>query len=230
MTDIAAMAQALEEFFDNAGDSSAQNVSRFRYAITRWQDSLIPTGLEVIHNRLRRIARSTLNMRGTEGDRLIQDAGVLHVAIFQDVIVDTGSHGLNRLVELLNRPDEDIAALAALELSTDTLKNQKALQPLLQAFKRAKGTGFRLALAIALLSLGEVEPIKAMAVPYLTDQARLSSVANILRQANPSANQKDIETVLYTKVAFPLGLKLVVWDIATDGLGPKYIWSTWKRA
>jgi hypothetical protein len=158
------MSSALEEFFDKffgivrhtQGPIGSES---FRYAITQWGDNLIPSGLEMMISNLRYLVIVTAGMDEIEGGKLIQSVGIKYLSAFQDIIVELGTKGLDRLIESLSDSNEDVASLAALGLSTDALTTNKALQPLSQAFHRSYGTGFKLATAIALLVHGEVEPI-----------------------------------------------------------------------
>jgi hypothetical protein len=194
---------------------------------------IIPTGLSAIADRLQQLTIDTMVTyltNQTEGDRLIQMSGIRWLSAFQEVIIQFGTQGSDRLVEILKHPVADMQALAALELSTDALKAQpKAHKALSQAMQRAHGTGLQLALAIALAAQDDFEALRHLAVPFLTSGEEFSYKINVYRQINPSVDMRQIEKAVLSGLVVPRGLGLVVWDIGTNGLGPKYSWSTWKR-
>ncbi|HWS83763.1 MAG TPA: hypothetical protein VN207_05840 [Ktedonobacteraceae bacterium] len=157
-------------------------------------------------------------------------SGIRWLSAFQEVIIQLGTQGSDRLVEILKHPVADMQALAALELSTDALKAQpKAHRALSQAMQHARGTGLQLALAIALGAQDDFEALRRIAVPFLTNHEELSYRINTSKQANPSVDVRQIEKAILSQLVVPRGLGLVVWDIGTNGLGPKASWSAWMR-
>lgn len=205
-----------------------------RNPLVRMEVDIIPIGLSAIAERLRQLTLDTMIMYLTnerEGDRLIQMSGIRWLAAFQEVVIQFGTPGSDRLVETLKHPDADMQALAALELSTDALKGHpKAYGLLSQAMQRARGTGLQLALAIALAGQDEFGALERLAIPFLfTSHEELSYEIYMYKQANPSVDERQIRRAVLAGAVVPRGLGLVVWDIGTNGQGPKASWSTWRR-
>jgi len=124
------------------------------------------------------------------------------------VIIQLGTQGSDRLVEILKHPVADMQALAALELSTDALKAQpKAHRARSQAMQHARGTGLQLALAIALGAQDDFEALRRIAVPFLTNHEDLSYRINTSKQANPSVDVRQIEKAILSQLVGQLAIE-----------------------
>lgn len=176
-------------------------------ALTSRRDAVVQPGLEAIVERLQVLAKSTfveglIDPQAT--DAMIQMTGVGWVAAFHDVLVQIGPGAIDRLIDLLQHPSADVATLAALNLGIGELDQSRAREPLQAAFRRGtRSSGLRLATAIALADQGDYEA--------LLEMKRFASKTNIT----------DFSTVV------PRAVHLVIWGIATEGLGPADLFSDW---
>jgi hypothetical protein len=234
MDDIRKVIATLLEEAELADSSS--NVSIFADAIARWGDLLVPVGIEVICQRLREIASSTMNsaflfsgVMERMGDQIIVNTGAKFIDVFADAVVATGPKGYERLLFLLEGKDEDISAIAALLLAYPPLVREKSITPLKKAYSKAFGTGLRIAIAFALLAQGDFGPIKELAPRFLGRKDSIEALRVFMMKQNPHASSNNIEERLYGIVSTPSAIQIVCFDIATDGQAPRHTFPDWKR-
>ncbi|MGH2517073.1 MAG: hypothetical protein ACRDHP_15595 [Ktedonobacterales bacterium] len=219
----------LNSYFDSPTPSACQ-ILAMRGA------EIIPGGFVVIISRLRALTNTTAAraiMVGPEGewaaDQMIRGAGMNALGHFLDVIVRCGPAGSVKLLSLLTHADPDIRALAALELMSEDMRHVSARQPLDHAYRRARGTGLRIAFALALAAHGDLQPLKSLTVTYLLSDNVLQELLESARRVPDPLPTQVKEDAVYQGFAAPRGMLLVVMDIATNGMMPRHSWPQWVR-
>jgi hypothetical protein len=118
-----------------------------------------------------------------------------------------------------------VGALAAIATTSDTLKDKKPPyleQTFLKALNNSIGTGLKLGLAYALFSLGNKEPLAALANEYLVDPGEMDSHRAKLRYQHPYASSEDIEELLLIDIYKNAQVvNIIILDIASSGDIPK---------
>lgn len=228
------MVNQIEAYFDDPSSSKCRDLASIG-------GDIIPVGLVVITRKLRQLALNTIYMSITNPDapldELIQEVGLRWLDSFVSVLREIGPSSVDRLVALLSHHDPDIQALSAillfiapieLEIDGSTFRHS---QPKIEyCYQKSKGTGVRLALAALLMNFGNSSAIKSLTFPYLTaTEEEFLAQLEYLRIITANADMKRLEYSLLKKLALSRGTPLIVWDIATNGKGPAYLWSSWLR-
>lgn len=115
-----------------------------------------------------------------------------------------------------------------MELGTQELAHPSAYRQLSGCYKSRRGSGLRLALALALAAQNDLEPMKTTVVPYLIEAERLARLLDAGQRANPQVDPREVEAAVVRLLIAP-AVKLVVWDVATEGRGPLALWANWTR-
>lgn len=160
----------LDRYFREAKPDDNYNISIIRGDIQRYGEILIGMGLAYIAHRLRQIGRETMLMfLGNEraGNEYIVLQGMMLMGYHHSLIKAYGEMGVEALLKVLEVTDEDTAALAAYMLASNEFIRPSSLPQLKTAFQKAYGSGYKLALALAIYRHGEKKPFKELALQFL---------------------------------------------------------------
>lgn len=239
------ISNAVDWYLDNAGGSKEANILMFRKQIDQYGGLLIELGLLQICIRLRKVAMDTMSPQfragpmASAGDKMIINTGLNWIAVYSDVVIELAkigivegneSKGYGDLILSLRDDNEDVSALAAIILALPTFHKPLTKDHLREAYKQAKGTGLRIAIAYALLAEDDTELCEKFALRFLIEEPSLLHAAIIDFQKNrPYETLAKIKSEVYKAFAHPRAPELVCFDIATDGLGPKHMFPDWTR-
>lgn len=201
-------------------------------AIATRSAGVVPAGFAVIISRLQTLAAKTMQpsfmMTDPNAlDRMIEAAGGQLLERWLDVITRCGAAGTTQVLDALKHQDADMRALAALELVSQDLRQVPALPELSAAYRRSRGTGVRIAVAMAMLAHGHMEAIKELVEPYLLPAGMPAELLDTARRVVGSG--ESAEDVVIQMITVPRGFPLVIMDIATKGAMPRSRWSSWVR-
>jgi hypothetical protein len=243
--------QVLHDFFD----ASFMGVpdTRFLPDLRDWGQETIMSGVEVIRDRIYNTGYGCPGVMKLGPDhRLplgITDLGCMEAfqcrwrmeSAFSWFLEETGTKISDTiLVRLLRYPEYDIAVIAASLLNLNTHETERIVPSLLDAFKFRKGTAFRLASAMTLRTHNVKEPLAEVAIPYLIPS--MSSVDEITEEEKLKRKEEFLTTdpdpdqisdYILDNVGSSLTRflsrveKIITWDIATKGKGPRSKWPEW---
>lgn len=214
--------EALYRYFDRArpGDD-AYNAAISRQDLERYGGRMLLMAPAVIVETLRNaVMRQTLALHDDEAaDMELQFLGLNLLSAYCSLIKAFGPGGVVGLytagLTLMN--DEDVVALigCALALLTgepslsplEQHSLQSAVTALKQEFNKCYGTGCKVALAYALLKLGDKGPFRSFALPMLAPREQQRTLERLL-------GSRDLQE---QQLVESLVLRAVVMDIASQG-------------
>ena len=241
----------LNDFFDASNMGIPD--TRYRKDFQEWGQESIISGVEVIRDRIQNIGSACADVMelgpdfdlplGSTKPGCMQafEFGWHMESAFSWVLEEVGiKTSDNTLCRLLSYPDYDVSIIAAKLLNWNKRDKARISKPLLDSFQSRAGTAFRLAAAITLYAQNEIESLEQVAVPFLIPS--LSSLKELselekkkekeeFMSGNPDSEQ--MKKYMLDNIGTPLTRflsrveKIIFWDIATRGKGPKKQWSSW---
>lgn len=151
----------LERYLEQAKPDDDYNMSIIKKDVDRYGEILIVMGLALIVSRLQRSAKS-----GLMGDTFIVMMGMKWLASIHSLIKTYGEKGIWKLTETLRYTDEDVASLAAFTLASKEFIRPGSIPHLKSAFQNAEGTGYKIALALALHEHGDKALFQTLSRQY----------------------------------------------------------------
>lgn len=221
---------ALHRYFDQAKpDDHAHNAAISRSDRERYGGEMLLMGPVVIVERLRNfVMMQTLAFRDdAAADRELEMLGVHLLWCYRSLVKAYGMGGVMSLVmtlPLLNV--EDVVALIAYTLASLTevtdpmirMALEGATEILKAEFDRRYGTGCKIALAYALLRLGQREPFRSFALPYLVGNVPRKTLDKLA-----ASHRREEQRLLERYV-----VGAIILDIASNGRAiPPHL--GWKR-
>ena len=210
---------ALHRYFDRARpDDDAHNAAISRADRERYGEQFLLLAPAVIVEGLRNaVELQTMAFRDdAAADRELELLGVHLLWCYRSLIKAYGSGGVMTLVTSLPLlSDEDVVTLIAYALASLAAESDPMLRLALQAaptmlkpeFGRRYGTGCKIALAYALLRLGQTEPFRSFAPPYLAGDIPRKTLENLVTSRRPE-EQRLLERYVVGSI---------VLDVASEG-------------
>jgi len=221
---------ALYRYFERARpDDDAHNAAISRADRERYGGQFLLLAPAVIVEALRNLVlRQTLAFHDdATADRELELFGVHLLWCYRSLIKAYGGGGVMTLVTSLPLiSDEDVVALIAYALASLAEEPDPMLRLTLQGaptmlkpqFDRRYGTGCKIALAYALLRLGQTEPFRSFAPPYLAGSAPRKTIENLATSRRPDEQRRLERDVVGA----------IILDIASEGRAiPPHM--GWKR-
>lgn len=222
---MAGVVESIADYFDNPTSEAC-------YALAARGATIIPVGMAVSVERLRERWKLLGGMMWatpqSQSERLYA-AGFHLLSKWLDVILACGPQGTATLLGTLRHPDADIRALAALQLCSNDLREASVLGPLAEAYRRARGTGLRIAIAVAMSTFGDTAALQSLSDPYLIPARERSDLLEMAAQSSDAAISASDYDSYMTYVAQQRGIRLVLGDIASNGVTLVATWPTWMR-
>lgn len=225
-----ALIAALQRYFDQAKpDNDAHNAAISRADRERYGGKMLLMAPAVIVDGLRNfVMMQTLASRDdADADRELEVAGVHLLWCYRSLVKAYGSGGVMSLLMTLPLTDvEDVVTLNAYTLASLTEDADPMIRvalegahPILEAeFNQRYGTGCKIALAYALLRLGQQEPFRSFAPPYLTDAVPRKTLEKLA-----ASHRREEQRLLERHV-----VGAIILDIASNGRAiPPHL--GWKR-
>jgi hypothetical protein len=210
---------ALHRYFERARpDDDAHNAAISRADRERYGGQFLLLAPAVIVEALRNLVlRQTLAFRDdAAADHELQLFGVHLLWCYRSLIKAYGAGGVMTLVSSLRLvSDEDVVALIAYALASLAAESDPMLRLALQGapamlkpeFDRRYGTGCKIALAYALLRLGQTEPFRSFAPPYLAGNVPRKTIENLTTSRRPD-EQRLLERYV---------VGAIILDVASEG-------------
>jgi len=221
---------ALHRYFERARpDDDAHNAAISRADRERYGGQFLLMAPAVIVEALRNlVAWQTMRFQDdAAADRELEIMGFQLLWCYRSLIKAYGAAGVMTLVSSLRLlSDEDVVALIAYALASLAAESDPMLRLALQGapatlkpeFDRRYGTGCKIALAYALLRLGQTEPFRSFAPPYLAGSVPRKTIENLAVSRRPD-EQRLLERYV---------VGAIVLDVASNGraIPPS---AGWKR-
>lgn len=244
--------EQLHDFLD--ASFSGVPDTRYIHIIQEWGQEVVLSGLEVIRDRIHGVGYSCAEVMKLGPDaRLsfnVTPSGCAQAfnitwrleSAFSWMLEELGSEISDEILfKLLNYPDYDVSILAADLLNWNKHDRHSVDQHLLEAFHTRKGTAFRLSAATTLYMHGNSIPLEIVAVPNLISnliqlEEKLTDEEKKKRQEDFQATDPDEEELsefFLDSIGDPRNKflsrveKIITWDIATKGNGPRSKWPDW---
>ena len=210
---------ALHRYFDRARpDDDAHNAAISRADRERYGGQFLLLAPAVIVEALRNLVmQQTLAFRDdTTADRELEIMGFQLLWCYRSLIRAYGIDGVRTLISSLPLlSDEDTVALIAYALASLAAESDPMLRLTLQGaptmlkpeFDRRYGTGCKIALAYALLRLGQTEPFRSFAPPYLAGSVPRKTIENLVSSRRPD-EQRLLERYV---------VGAIILDVASEG-------------
>lgn len=221
---------ALHRYFDEAEpDDDIHNAAISRADRERYGGKMLLMGPAVILDGLRNfVMAQTLALRDDAStDRELEMVGVHLLWCYRSLVKAYGMGGVTLLVTTLPlNKVEDVVTLVAYTLASLIKEADPMIRmalggapAILKAeFDRRYGTGCKIALAYALLRLGQQEPFRSFAPPYLADAVPRKTLEKLA-----ASSRREEQRLLERYVVGALIL-----DIASNGRAiPPHL--GWKR-
>ena len=183
---------ALHRYFDRARpDDDAHNAAISRADRERYGGRFLLLAPAVIIEGLRNlVAWQTMRFQDdAAADRELEMMGVHLLWCYRSLIkAYSGGEVMTLILSLPLLSDEDVVALIAYALASLAAESDPMLRLALQGapamlkpeFDRRYGTGCKIALAYALLRLGQTEPFRSFAPPYLAGSVPRKTIENLV--------------------------------------------------
>ena len=213
------LVDALHRYFDRARpDDDAHNAAITRADRERYGARMLLLAPAVIVEGLRNaVELQTMAFRDdAAADRELEMLGVHLLWCYRSLIKAYGAGEVATLISSLPLlSDEDVVALIAYALASLANEPDPMLRLALQAaptmlkteFARRYGTGCKIALAYALLRLGQTEPFRSFAPPYLAGDIPRKTLENLVTSRRPE-EQRLLERYVVGSI---------VLDVASEG-------------
>lgn len=225
-----ALIAALERYFDQAkpGDH-AHNAAISRADRERYGGKMLLMGPAVIVKGLRNfVMMQTLALHDdASADQELEMMGVHLLWCYRSLVKAYGMGGVTALVTTLPLTNvEDVVTLNAYTLASLTEEADPMIRAVLEAapvilkpaFHQRYGTGCKIALAYVLLRLGQQEPFRSFAPPYLADAVPRKTLEKLA-----ASHRREEQRLLERYV-----VGTIILDIASNGRAiPPYL--GWKR-
>lgn len=242
---------ALNDYFDASYMGTPDE--RYLKVLQDWGEEVVISGLEVIRDRIRVIGNNCPEQMIAGPDFRFPlgtfdlgcghpfDSGRMTSAFLWVLHEFSAAKSEGIVIRLLMYPDYDIATLAAIILRWNEFARAPMQQPLWDSFRKRSGTAFRLASAMTLYAQGNAAPLEEIAVPTLIPS--VSSLREKLTEQEKTKKREEflatdpdpdqLEEFMLNEIGNPLSHfssraeKIITWDIATNGKGPKNKWPDW---
>jgi hypothetical protein len=213
------LVEALLHYFDRARpDDDAHNAAISRADRERYAAPFLLLAPAVIVNALRNLVMmQTLALRNdVKADRELELLGVHLLWCYRSLIKAYGMGGVAMLVTSLPAlSDEDVVAFIAYTLASladdaspvIAFPLRSATFTLQDEFQKRYGTGCKIALAYALLRLGQTEPFRSFAPPYLAGSVTRKTIENLTTSRRPD-EQRLLERYV---------VGAIILDVASEG-------------
>jgi len=210
---------ALHRYFERARpDDDAHNAAISRADRERYGGQFLLLAPAVIVEELRHLVMmQTLAFRDdAAADRELELLGVRLLWCYRSMIKAYGIGGVSALaIALPSLNDEDVIAFTAYALAslaedlspTIAFPLRSATFILQDEFQKRYGTGCKIALAYALLRLGQTEPFRSFAPPYLAGSVPRKTIENLATSRRPD-EQRLLERYV---------VRAIVLDVASEG-------------
>ncbi len=160
----------IDRYFENAKPDDNYNISLIRNEIKKYGPLLVSLGFAAIAFDVQFAGERTMSMFAydeTAGNKYLIGRGMRLLSFQHSLIKGYGESGVEALLGVLEATDEDAAALAGLTLASREFIRPSSLPKLKSAFQKAYGSGYRLALALAMYQHGDKRVFKELAVQFL---------------------------------------------------------------